>query len=219
MKKRQVIIASAAIIILLTWIVWGILVFGEHRVTGKATSVATIGLIVIGDLQPLNLTNGWNFVSFYVQFNNYSVTNVLAPIDGYYDYIQEWDSDAQDFKIWSRLGLKEFTEFNKNKSYFIYMNTNQLITLNGVFFQNWTINLSSGWETPNYIFNYPTNITGAGANEFANITFNYMQKWNASNQDFLIYSPVSLDNSFNYVNESEGYFILTDGGQLVYIHN
>ena len=221
MKKGQAIVVIAAVFILLTWAIWGILVFGEHKVTGRASSaVATIGLTVLGACdQQINLTGGWNFISLYVRPGNYSVESVLSPIVGYYEYLQEWDASTQDFKVWSKYGLKQFTEFNQNKSYFIYLSTSNLLALNGDCFGNWTINISSGWETPDYVYEYPTNITGAGVNQFANVTLSYMQKWNASNQDFLAYSPSAAVNPFNSVNASEGYLILTSGGQLVYVRS
>lgn len=216
MKKRQRIITGAIFIIAITWIIWGVVVFGNQSVpTGRATSVAMIGLTILGNCnQQINLTGGWNFVSLYAMPGNYSIASVLSPIDGYYDYLQEWDSSTQDFKIWSKYGLQQFNEFNQNKSYFVHLTGSNSLSVNGGCFENLTLNLSSGWETPAYIYNYPTNVSGS---QFNNVTFSYMQKWNASNQDFLAYSPVALSNPFSDIQASEGYFILTQGGQLVYV--
>lgn len=215
MKKGHRIIAIAATLIFVTWIIWGALVFEGHKVTGKATSVATVGFTILGACnQQINLSSGWNFISLYSIPNNYSIERVLNPIDGYYDYLQEWDSSTQDFKIWSKYGLQQFSEFNQNKSYFIHLTSNNSLDINGNCFENLTLNLSVGWETPSYIYNYSANVSGS---QFKNITFDYMQKWNSSGQEFLAYSPIAVSNPFSDVQASEGYFILTQGGQLVYV--
>lgn len=182
--------------------------------TGKAIS-GNIGLTILGaDLQQFDLLKGWNFISFDVQLSDYDIQTALTPIDGYYDYIQEWDSTTQDFKVWSKLGQKDFTTFNVNKSYFIYVNQNIHFNRTGRFFHNWTITLLPGWETPDYVLIDSSNVSG---NSFKGIAFDYMQKWNASNQDFLVYSPLSASNSFDRINQGEGYFIRTNGGDIVYI--
>ena len=216
MKKGHRIISIAIILIAITWIFWGVIVFsGSKNVTGHASSVATVGLVVLGNCnQEVNLSSGWNFISLYAIPSNYTIESVLSSIDGYYDYLQEWDSDNQQFKVWSKYGLKQFTEFNQNKSYFVRLTGSNPLDVNGGCFENLTINLSAGWETPAYIYDYPANVSG---NQFKNVTFEYMQKWNASNQEFLAYSPIATSNPFNEILVSEGYFILTQGGQLVYV--
>lgn len=188
----------------------------ETVITGRTTSTATISFFVLGDMQERNMTLGWNFVSFNVKTSNYSVESVLNSIDGYYDYVLEWDSDKQEFKTWSRFGSKEFTELNENKSYFIFMNdNNKKISLNGERFGNLTLILKDGWETPDYIYEYDSeNITG---DFFKNVTFDYIQKWNETNQEFMVYSKLAGQQPFNKIHVGEGYFILTKGGNLVYI--
>ena len=187
---------------------------GYGLITGRASDFGTISLFILPPDTFINLTQGWNFVSFYTNMTNYSVTKVLEPIDGEYLYVQEWNSSSQEFNTYSVSGSKDFTEFDKNKSYFIFMLTDQQLPISGPYFSNLTIPLVNGWETPDYIYEYSTNITN---NTFYNATFYYMQKWNVSNQDFLAYSPQAITKPFESIDATEGYFIRTDGGQLVYI--
>jgi hypothetical protein len=42
-------------------------------------------------------------------------------------------------------------------------------------------------------------------------------KWDYPNQEFLVYSPESAVPEFNQILKTEGYFIRSDGGQIVYI--
>ncbi len=215
MKKREItfmLFSIAAVFFLITAV--NFIESGGRRTSGYASSVATVGLFVLGDQQTIDLKQGWNFISFYVILDNYSVSSVLQPIDGYYDYIQEWNGDTQDFKIWSRLGQKDFTSFNQNKSYFIYLKQDTSVTLDGDYFGNWTIGLIPGWETPDYVYEFNSSVTG---NEFYNATFSYIQKWDNVAQEFLAYSPLAATNPFDKILPSEGYLIRTEGGNVIYV--
>lgn len=182
------------------------------NITGDA--VSTIGLTILGgEVQRINLTQGWNFISFFVQMNDYDVEDVFRSIDGYYVYIQEWDPSNQDFDIWSKYGQKDFTALEKNKSYFIWVTQDIELEVRGLFYENWTIAVLPGWDTPNYVFYTSSNVSG---NSFYGTTFDYMQKWNASNQEFLAYSPLAASKPFDKVHQSEGYLIRTNGGDVVY---
>ncbi|MCX8158971.1 MAG: hypothetical protein N3D20_01620 [Candidatus Pacearchaeota archaeon] len=184
--------------------------------TGKTTSTAVVGFFVSGEIQERNVSKGWNFVSFYVEAGNYSVENVLNSIEGYYDYVLEWDSNNQKFKTWSKFGTREFNELNKNKSYFIFLNSaGKKIILDGEKFGNLTLILRDGWEAPDYIYEYESeNIT---ENTFKNVTFEYIQKWNETKQEFMVYSKLRNEQPFNKIYPGEGYLILTKGGYLVYV--
>lgn len=182
--------------------------------TGAAGNIGGISIIILGDEQKENITQGWSFISFYVYFNNKSITSVLSSVEGKYDYILEWNSSSQEFNSWSRIGTKQFTEFNENKSYFIYFNQAAAIDLSGRFYTNKTIPLELGWESPDYIYEYSSNITNR---TFYGINFTYMQKWNVSSQEFLVYSPKSSSPQFTLIEAGEGYLILTEGGNITYI--
>jgi len=175
---------------------------------------AGISITIVGDQQYENFTQGWHFLSFDTTFNNKSIDSVLSSINGYYDYILEWNSTAQSFNVWSKIGKKEFTEFNENKSYFIYISSGIPLSTNGRFNQNRTIFLVNGWEAPNYIYEFPSNITNS---TFFNTNFTYMHKWNATLQRFITYSKSSPTKPFTTVEKGEGYFIFTTGGNLSYV--
>jgi hypothetical protein len=184
-------------------------------ITGKESDVGIISLFVLpsGNMT-LNLSQGWNFISFYAIMNNYSIDKVLAPIDGDYQYLQEWNSTSQDFNIWSAGGVKEFNTLNMNKSYFIFMLQDKTLPFFGDYFENWSIILLNGWETPDYVYEYESNVSG---NTFYDASFYYMQKWNVSSQEFLAYSTQAIGNPFDKILSTEGYLIMTDGGVLRYV--
>ena len=88
--------------------------------------------------------------------------------------------------------------------------------MDGDYFGNWTIGLVPGWETPDYVYEFNSSVTG---NEFYNATFSYMQKWDSSAQEFLAYSPLSATNPFDKILPSEGYLIRTEGGNVTYVRS
>lgn len=185
-----------------------------NTLTGGASQVGIVMVYVMESGQIIELLERWNFVSFFVKFQNKSVDSIFQSINPYYDFILEWNSSAQNFKIWSRNGQKEFTEINENMSYFIYMNTGKNLTVTNVYFENLTLPLVNGWEAPVYPYKKSSNITG---NQFYNATFQYILKWNWTDQIFLVYSPQSLTPEFTSIKQQEGYFIKTAGGNLVYV--
>ncbi len=223
MKKRGEILLGASLFLLLISIgIIGLNVYYNYNtannvptITGKASDVGIISLFILPPANlTLNLSQGWNFISFYAIMNNYSVDKVFAPIAGDYQYLQEWNSTTQDFNIWSADGVKEFDTLNINKSYFIFMLRDRVLTFDGAYFRNWSIILLNGWETPDYVYDYPSNVTG---NTFYNATFYYMQKWDTPNQEFWAYSNQSPINPFDKIFPTEGYLIRTDGGVLRYV--
>lgn len=210
-------ILSVAIIVLSLGFIISNYYISKQQVFTKVTGLANSGgvnIIIEGIGQTIPLQKGWNFISFYLQLPDYNLSKVFSSIDGDYEYVMEWNSSSQEFDVWSKLGKKDFTIINANKSYFIYMSQARNLSVGGSFFDNKTIVLLSGWEAPDYIYGYSSNITN---NSFYGINFTYMQKWNVSSQEFIVYSHLTQTNPFNEVLASEGYFIKTEGGNLTYV--
>jgi hypothetical protein len=190
----------------------------EHTLAGSAISTGRLTLFIM----ITNVSNGsvffapgWNFVSFYPQLLNYSIESVLAGASGQYEYILEWNGTSQDFNLWSRNGVKDFDEFNKNKSYFIFFTgTNTSLNLSGARFGDYNITLPQGWEAPLWPYEYDASVSGQ---VFYNASFDYMLTWNRSDQEFMVYSIQSSTPDFNSILAGDGYFIKTEGGKLVYV--
>lgn len=191
--------------------------FREKTITGYTGRYGYLNFTIMAanvTNQTIPFAEGWNFISFNVEPADKSITSVLAPIDGYYTYILEWNSSGQKFRIWSKTGTKEFTEFNTNKSYFIFLEQATNMSMVGARFGDFNLTLLPGWESPNYPYEYNVNISG---NTFYNINFSYMMIWNVSSQEFRIYSILSSRPEFTEMPAGEGYFIQTEGGKLEYV--
>jgi len=190
----------------------------EHTLAGSAISTGRLTLFIM----ITNVSNGsvffapgWNFVSLYPQLLNYSIEYVLSGVSGQYEYILEWNGTSQDFNLWSKNGVKEFDEFNKNKSYFIFFTgTNTSLNLSGARFGDYNITLLQGWEAPLWPYEYDASVSGQ---VFYNVSFDYMLTWNRNDQEFMVYSIQSSTPDFNSILAGDGYFIRTEGGEIIYV--
>ena len=190
----------------------------KYNLAGNAIATGRLSLFIIlanVSTGKIFLAPGWNFVSLNPQLLNYSVEYVLTNVSGMYDYILEWNGTSQDFRLWSKNGVKEFNEFNKNKSYFIFFTgTNTSVNLTGSMFGNYNITLEQGWEAPVWPYEYDATVSG---NVFYNMSFDYMLTWNRNNQQFMVYSVQSSTPEFNSILTGDGYFIRTEGGEIKYV--
>lgn len=190
----------------------------EHTLAGSAISTGRLTLfIIITNVSngSIFLAPGWNFISLNPQLLNYSIDYVLENVSGQYEYILEWNGTSQDFNLWSRNGVKEFNEFNKNKSYFIFFSgTDTRLNLSGAKFGDYNITLLPGWEAPVWPYEYDASVSGQ---VFYNISFDYMLTWNRTEQEFMVYSIQSSTPDFNSILAGDGYFIRTEGGEIIYV--
>ncbi len=219
MEKRTVLMALISLMILFNLLaILSLFSYSsQERISPVITGAPTLGgvsIMIEGPSQAIPLVQGWNFISFYLGMSNYSIDQAFSSINGYYDYVLQWNSSSQEFNTWSSAGSRQFTVLNNNKSYFVYMNQAKNLSISGPYYGNKTIVLVNGWESPNYIYEFSSNVTNK---TFYNMNFSYMQKWNVSSQEFIVYSPISTTKPFDKVFANEGYFMLTAGGNLTYV--
>jgi len=162
----------------------------------------------------LDFKEGWNLFSFCSNLNNPNLVGVLSQIDGKYRYVMKWDSSSQSFEIYSpKATQKPFTKFNDNFSYFIYMFEEASLDILGEDAINEERNLIEGWNTPSYQYKFSTLINDIIKDVINN--FRYLMKWNATNQEFAIYSKKSMNNPFNEIFPKEGRFIYMENPDTI----
>jgi len=187
--------------------------------TAQLSITGTASLNIISACT-IDLKQGWNFISFCANETNTNITSILGPVNESIRFALEWNTSTQSFIIYTpRAANPVFTQFNLSKSYFVYYTdaTNTSVPLNGPSFNNVNISLQQGWETPNYPYSFTSNIsqyldTIAGK-------YRFLQKWNYTSQEFIIYSALSSENPFYQISAGEGQFILisdASGADLFY---
>lgn len=176
--------------------------------TGKASQGSgTVSFRILGICSNLALLQGWNFVSICSNMTNKTVSEALNEIDGQYRYVMEWNESSQEFLIYSPLAAVQlFNEINENKSYFIYLIPSSTeINPSGNGFENMTIPLIYGWNSPIYPYEEKSNISKYLGT--IDSQYRYVMKWNASQQRFIIYSPLAANPEFTEIFKGEGQFI------------
>lgn len=136
----------------------------------------------------IHLYRGWNFISIPVILQNRDIGHVLRNLGGKYEYLLEWDNIIQEFKIYSVKGTREFDEFDSDKSYFIYMNQEADLLIEGNLYGSVDIWLNKGWNSPIYPYNFTQIITNG---KYYNINFEYKLGWNTLRQEFDVHSAKS----------------------------
>ena len=119
----------------------------------------------------------------------------------------EWDTSTQEFKIYSpRAEIPQFTEFNDDKSYFIYVTEDTDLIIEGSEPDPETRNLVEGWNSPSYPYRNTISLFTTTTSIETNLR--YIMKWDNILQLFKIYSPKSVEPSpFSQLSQGEGMFI------------
>jgi hypothetical protein len=158
------------------------------------------------------ISRGWNFVSFCRDTSGYSMENLINILPGEVPYMLEWDENTQEFKIWSEKGIKEFSNFDDKKSYFIFYYENDPLDYGGGLIDSLEVDLQRGWESPIYPLIETTEIRGS---DFYGADVNYMLRWDKMVQEFEVYSSKTRNDMLELF-PTEGVFVHTDGGKIVY---
>lgn len=184
------------------------------RITGLATTEDT-GEVFFAWMPmficQVPLTQGWSLISLCSEPENASIPWVMSGID--YRFIMRWNLTNQSFDIYSPSASDPpFTVLEYNTSYFVNLNSvADTIDLNGQPAGDLNISLVQGWNGPGFPYLFNTTIV----HYFNGTDHRYMMKWNASAQEFVIYSPRAADNPFERIYVAEGQLINSIRAQML----
>ncbi len=173
------------------------------NLTGQATQ-GTISLTILPQCN-FNLKQGWNLISLCANATNTSISHLFQEIDNEYSYIMEWNTTSQKFEIYSpKSNTPPFTQINLNRSYFIYyQNPSKTLGFTGPEFNDLNLSLLAQWNTPAFPYLFDTNVS----KYLLNLPYQFLMKWNTSNQKFLVYSAKSTQHPFSKIFHGEGQFL------------
>jgi hypothetical protein len=177
------------------------------QVTGHATGTSPAGIVGFFWI-PINtcevpLTTGWSLVSLCRNTSNTSIGSVMSGID--YRFIMRWNDQTQSFDVYSPLAASPpFTTMEFNTSYFVNLNSaDTQIMMTGIEVPDINISMVQGWNGPGYPYYFNTTIL-----KYFNATrHRYLMKWNASSQEFVIYSPRAAVPTFINISAGEGQMV------------
>jgi len=165
----------------------------------------TVSLVVGGGCR-MDFIEGWNLVSLCSEPSNKAISTVLAGLD--YQFVQWWNPATQEFEIYAPLAsFNPFDAFEFNQSYFIYANAPGGIYVGVNQTDDMNISMPEGWNAPAYPYNFTANISAY----FNESSFYYLMKWNATAQEYVMYSPFAAEPPFTQISMGEG--------QLIYVYD
>lgn len=158
------------------------------------------------------LDPGWTLFSLCADPDNETIDATLGPTD--YRYVMRWNTTRMEWDIYSPRSVENpFENFTVNESYFTLLYTTNLVYITGPENGDMNISMVQGWDAPSWPYLFDVNVT-----KYFNSTIHrYMMKWSNPSQEFLIYSPRSVDNPFEKIFKVEGQMIYAyDNHTLVY---
>ena len=175
-----------------------------RRITGLG-SAGNVG-VAIYPACLLQLEEEYNFVSLCKNTTSKLVGDVLLPIEGKYEFVLRWNPTTQAFETYSpEAATNEFYEMNFNESYFIYMKSNETLTLNGTNLGDVNIVEDDEYNAPGYPYAFSANISKYLGEITENISF--ALRWNMETQEFITYSPEAEQSDFSRIQMGEGQYI------------
>lgn len=204
LKKKRYFLLTYLIILLIA-LIMGFLAYNiakdNNLQKGQITGQTYSGVISIMILPRCiaNIGNGWVFFSPCANTTNNSIDEIFNNKD--YRYILKWNVSKMEWDIFSPRAIENpFESIDLNNSYFILAYTNDTISIIGNESQDMEINLVEGWNAPSWPYLFSTNVT-----KYVNESkHRYLLKWNASLQEFLIFSPRAIENEFTTIEKAEG---------------
>jgi len=188
-------------------------------ITGNVASTSGNLKFVLTTPCSFALLTGWNLFSICANPINDSVENITAPIKGKYDYILYWNRSIQAYQLYSIYSQKNpFERFDINESYFIHMlEPEQNFYIIGTQRGDLVLPLIHLWNTPTYPYELKGNVTRYL--ETISGRYEYMMKWNASSQSWLLWSVYSQNKPFRYIFKGEGQFIFVNATDALLKYN
>ncbi len=158
--------------------------------------------VVVPSPCKINFLPGWNLVSLCGEPANKTVQAVLSGID--YRFVMAWNASSQEFIVYSpRAAQNPFDSLEFNQSYFVYASSPATAYIGGQLVNDTNISLVQVWNAAGYPYEFASNISVY----FNQTAFRYLMKWNASSQQFVVYSPRAAENPFAKIFMGEGQFI------------
>lgn len=185
----------------------------NYEYTGNV-AYGTVTLIIAPlDDCKITLDETWNFIS---HCKNATITNIAQALNGSnYQFVLEWDEVNQTYQVFSPLsGNNPFTNFDIEKSYFIYIQNGTTLYLpSGPKFNDTNLSLPSQWNTPFYPFESQGNTT-TYLNTL-NQDWDFMLLWDYPTQSFKVKSRLSNQPPFETISPGEGQFIYLNQPSLL----
>lgn len=211
--RRFVIFISIILILLIVLIGFTLLMTGtlqfpmaKNKLPTLLTSPSITGKDVLGHVSinilprcTFDMSNGWNFFSLCSDPDNKTIDAIVGNTT--YRYVLRWNTSRMEWDIYSPRAMENpFENLTTNESFFTLLYSPYSLSVPGPSNPDMNITMVQGWDAPSWPYIFDTNIT----KYFNETIYRYMMKWDNPSQEFLIYSPRSIDNPFTKIFKAEG---------------
>ena len=136
--------------------------------SGSAIRTVTVVASSSGETQTLNLKEGWNLVSFYVEANDMTTANVLAPLQ---DRLLQVKNLTQSYDPSNPPFLNTLSSLNVKDGYWLNVSEDVSLDVQGQVPMGASISVKSGWN----LVGYPRLNGEAVANELTSLGSTVLQ--------------------------------------------
>ena len=168
--------------------------------------------IAHGETSPINLSAGWNFVSFPKLPSDTNVATVLNDISSNVRIVWGYDNQTEEWKKWKPSTLcsspSALCSIEGGKGYWVYMNASGSIDLSSWTTQSTTVSLTEGWNLIGYNGTDNTAVTDALSSISGKwaIIWNWTDgQWSAKHAT----EPLTTIPSINTLKQGKAYWIKT----------
>lgn len=155
--------------------------------------------VIVTDLkQAIQLTSGWNLISFYLQPSDSSISSVFGGLGTNLETIKTQDEFYAPTQPTFQNSLKSIV---RGQAYFVKVKSNSTISISGTLVGSLTIGLKTGWN----VIGYPKQINS----DIATTTSSIETKINSIKNFNGFYIPTGATNSITSFESGKGYFINT----------
>ena len=156
--------------------------------------------------QKISLYQGWNLVSFYIQPEDNSLSNVFSPI---LSKLQIVKTNEAFYDASQASGLNSLTTIDGGKGYLVKVSADTSLTIQGDYLSSYTYNLSAGWN----LIGYPKKVSSNTQTAFTSIwsIFNTLKNFE------YFYIKNNTLSSLTTLTTGSGYMLkTTQAGTFVY---
>jgi len=153
----------------------------------------------------INLTSGWNLISFTAESADCTISKLLAPIAGKFASVWSFSSNGWEVYDPQNAGFSDLSCMEPGNGYWINMTDTASLTITGIT-PTRSVDLNHGWNLIgiNSLNTFPI------ADALASIQGKYVAVWEYKNGSWKVYDPSQPGFSdLNTIEPGRGYWIAT----------
>jgi hypothetical protein len=157
------------------------------------------------DVQTIDLTSGWNFISLPLRPQPSAISSVLSSVKGSYDAVYAWDASSGSYlSLFGDDG--NLRRLDETMGLFIRMKDEATLSVVGEAPGPVQIPLVEGWNLIGYP--WPNSLPPQEALASIDGDYDIVYAWNPSSSSWLFYAPGLSYSTLKEMGPAQGYWVL-----------